>query len=179
MGTKKIVQAREIVKDIRAGMTDGELMIKYGLSAKGLASAFEKLVNSRILSVEEVYGQRISGDDTVILDDLRSLPRFYLTVTIPISEASQRDVVGKLDNISERGLGVSGIEARIGEIKSLIIPTARLLRGVENIWFEARCLWVEPNRDPSLFASGYQITQISLDDMANLRKLIKVVTFGD
>ena len=55
---KRIIQARDIVRDVRSGMTDTELMEKYELSAKGLESAFTKLVNSGTMTVGEVYGQR-------------------------------------------------------------------------------------------------------------------------
>jgi hypothetical protein len=178
MTQKRIIKAGDIIRDIRAGMTDAALMEKYKLSTRGLESAFLKLVSGGLLSVREIYGDRSAGEDTVIIDDTRSLPRFYLTVTIPIYEASEPNVVGRVDNVSERGLGVSGIQARIGETKSFVVPTAKLLKGIENIWFEARCIWVEPNRDTQLFASGYQITKILPDAMNNLRKLIKVVTFG-
>ena len=37
------------MNDIKSGMTDAELMEKYGLTAKGLASLFRKLVQAKLL----------------------------------------------------------------------------------------------------------------------------------
>lgn len=43
-GSRRIVAARQVVADIRSGMTDRELMRKYNLSNVALVSLFEKLV---------------------------------------------------------------------------------------------------------------------------------------
>ncbi len=56
--TKPVVNAKEIIKDIRSGMDDAGLMTKYKLTAKGLQSAFTKLISNRLMTVEEIYGQR-------------------------------------------------------------------------------------------------------------------------
>ncbi|MGO9566491.1 MAG: YIP1 family protein [Desulfomonilaceae bacterium] len=47
--SKQKIGAREAVNDIRSGMTDAELMKKYGLTAKGLESLFRKLVEAKLL----------------------------------------------------------------------------------------------------------------------------------
>ena len=54
--TKPIIQARQFAEDIRSGMSDFELMEKYRLSAKGIQSAFSKLLDNGIVTVEELYG---------------------------------------------------------------------------------------------------------------------------
>jgi len=48
MANKKI-DARGAVNDIKSGMQDAELMAKYHLTAKGLASLFQKLVEAKLL----------------------------------------------------------------------------------------------------------------------------------
>ncbi len=50
---KKTLSAREAVSDIRVGMTDEQLMAKYGLSAKGLASLKNKLVQAGLIMADE------------------------------------------------------------------------------------------------------------------------------
>ena len=85
MPRKKVIQAKDIVNDTRAGLMDDLLMKKYCLSATGLQSAFEKLVQSRIMTVKEIYGQpRSNGEDTVIVHDMRKLRRHFLTADVPI-----------------------------------------------------------------------------------------------
>lgn len=172
MSAKRIIEARDIVKDIRSGMSDAELMQKYGLSVKGLQSAFQKLVDNRILSVEEVYGQRSSSHDTVIINDMRSLPRHFLTVAVAIYEADRPEIRGKLRDVTERGLGITGIEARIGEIKTLVIPCRELL-DVDHIWLEAECRWTDPKESSDEWSAGFQITKISKEGLAHLRDLVR------
>lgn len=152
-------------------------MTKYGLSAKGLESAFEKLVKSRIMTAAEVYGQARSGEDTVIIDDVRSLPRHLLAIAIPIYEANRPHRKGRLRDITERGIGVLGLEARIGEVKSLVIACRGFLEA-EHIWLEAECMWAEVGKTPTQHAAGFQITKISKQDLMRLRHLIRLVALG-
>lgn len=173
---KRIVQAKDIVRDIRSGMTDPELMKKYGLSARGLESAFTKLVNNRMLTVHEIYGHpsRSGGDDTIIVDDLRRLPRHFLSVSVSIYNPSDPGRKGHLRDVTEKGIGLTGIEARIGEVKSFIIPCRDFLN-VDNIWFEAECMWIQPCEAPDEWRGGFQIRKISPKDLTHLRDLIRVL----
>jgi len=45
MDFKREIEAKELIFDIRAGMTDSQLMEKYRLTYKGLKSALQKLLN--------------------------------------------------------------------------------------------------------------------------------------
>ncbi len=47
--TARKISAKELVKDIKSGMSDAELMEKHQLSAKGLEGLFKKLVESHLL----------------------------------------------------------------------------------------------------------------------------------
>jgi outer membrane protein assembly factor BamB len=62
---KPRVNAREAVIDIRAGLSDEELMSKYGFSARGLTSLVKKLVAANLLTQEELEERRSEGDSTV------------------------------------------------------------------------------------------------------------------
>jgi hypothetical protein len=152
-------------------------MEKYNLSAKGLQSAFNKLIEKKAVTVEELYNRFTDEDDTVIIEDMRQLPRHYLTVSVPIYEPSQPGLPGQLRDITDRGLGVIGIESKVGEVKSFVIPCRKFVK-LENIWFEAECLWVNTETKDDQIIAGFQITKISGDCMDRLRKLIKYVTFG-
>ena len=177
MANKKSIKARDIVRDIRAGISDAELMDKYHLTARGLQSAFNQLIEKKAISVQELYGRPTDEEDTVIIEDMRELPRHYLTVSVPVYEPNQPQFPGQLRDITERGMGVIGIESQVGEIKSFVIPCRKLIR-LENIWFEAECLWVNTETKDDQIVAGFQITKISEDCMIRLRQLIKYVTFG-
>lgn len=51
---KMEVPAREVVADIRTGMTRADLAAKYRLSSKGLASLLSKLVRARVVRKSEI-----------------------------------------------------------------------------------------------------------------------------
>jgi len=171
--TRKI-KARDIVNDIRAGVTDADLMSKYRLSSRGLQSAFDKLVEAGAIRLEEIYGRSPSDDDTVRIDDLRDLPRHYLALAVSIFEPTRPEVKGKLREITEQGIGVIGIEARIGDTKSLVIPSGRFMEA-DRIWFEATCVWARMKGPGSESIAGFQITKISDKDLENLRQLIRLL----
>lgn len=63
--SKPKLSAKEVVQDIRSGMTDGELMGKYNLSAKGLQSAFQKLVQAGALTAAELDARTPMDQQTV------------------------------------------------------------------------------------------------------------------
>jgi Mor family transcriptional regulator len=69
---KKIVSAREILKDIKAGMDDAALMEKYRLSEKGLQSVFKKLTDAGALKQEDLDSRLTSREGTQILTDIRA-----------------------------------------------------------------------------------------------------------
>lgn len=43
------ISAKEVLKDIRAGLNDARIMEKYGLSSKGLASLYQKMARAGLL----------------------------------------------------------------------------------------------------------------------------------
>ncbi|MFC1835451.1 hypothetical protein ACFL2Q_12065 [Thermodesulfobacteriota bacterium] len=176
MAKKRVLQAKDIIADIRSGMADADLMQKYRLTSKGLQSAFTKLLNNRLVTVEEIYGQHRSlEDDTVIVDDLRLLRRHYLAVAIPIYETAFPDQAGRLRDITERGIGISGIPARLGERKAFLIP-AKDISGVESIEFEAECIWADPGTSREKWTAGFQVITITEEALQNLRELMQLLT---
>ena len=177
MRSKRIIEAKDIVRDIRSGMSDAQLMKKYDLSSKGLQSAFQKLVDNRIMTVQEVYGERYaeSGEDTIVICDLRQLPRYLLTIVVPLYDGAQPENKGVLRDISEKGLGITGLQARIGEIKSLVIVCGELFE-FSHIWLEAECRWINLEESEDRWEAGFQITKISREDLVRLKRLIGTLT---
>ena len=70
---KRKITAREVLRDIRSGLSDQDLMEKYTLSAQGLQSVFHKLVNAGVITQAEL-------DDRVPISERNSGPRaLYLS----------------------------------------------------------------------------------------------------
>lgn len=57
MSSKQRVSAREVLEDIKSGMTDARLMQKYGLSERGLESLYRKLIERKIIRPSRIDGR--------------------------------------------------------------------------------------------------------------------------
>jgi len=155
---KPVISAKDAVASIRSGMDDLALMKKYKISARGLQSLFNKLVDLGKLSVEELYEHYRLRGNVVVVEDVHKLPRHYLALSAPIFEPTHPDVKGSLLDITEKGFEVIGIEAEVGEVKTLVIPTIGFVEP-EHIWFDARCLWSKKQGPDGQPVAGFQITQ--------------------
>lgn len=62
---KRKITAREILKDIQAGADDAGLMRKYQLSAQGLQSVLNKMVQAGVIAEEELDARVPLSDRTV------------------------------------------------------------------------------------------------------------------
>jgi uncharacterized protein (DUF433 family) len=85
------VEAKDVLIDIRSGMTDAELMEKYGLSAKGLKSLFNKLGLSGLmhwLDAREVIKDLKSG-----MTDAELMSKHML------SEKALRNLFAEIDRV--------------------------------------------------------------------------------
>ena len=56
------LSAKDVVADIKAGMTRVELAKKYRLSSKGLSSLFRKLIRARAVSRSEIERLNAASD---------------------------------------------------------------------------------------------------------------------
>lgn len=177
MPEKPHVNIRTIVNDIRAGMPDYELMAKYGLSVKGLQRAFEKLVEIKAIAKNEIEGRFPSAADSIYFESMRELPRHYVVIPIPIHELGRAPKEsGMLRDITEKGVGVIGIEAKVGENKVFAIYPNEFV-SVSSFSFKAVCRWTE-ERGAEDSIAGFEITEISDDGLRELRQLIGELTFG-
>jgi hypothetical protein len=70
---KREIIVREILDDIRSGMTYSDLMSKYKLTLKGLDSAFQKLLRAGLISEEELNSGNLGYEETVNLSGLFKL----------------------------------------------------------------------------------------------------------
>jgi hypothetical protein len=177
MREKRRVSMKDVVNDIRAGMADPELMTKYNLSARGLQRTFEKLVAAGAIAESEIEGRFPSTADSLYFENMRELPRHYLVIPIPIYELGRpADVPGKLRDVTEKGVGVIGVKAKVGETKVFAIYPNEFVT-VSPFSFEAVCRWNEESGIGDLMA-GFEITRISDESLEKLRQLIEELTFG-
>lgn len=178
MEAKKLIKASEIVRDIRGGLTNLDIMEKYQLSSKGLQSLFTKLIEAKAVRNGELDGRVPLGDDTVRLDQPRVLPRNYLCVRLPVYSAENKVDEGHVNDITEKGLQVVGISATVGECKTLLLQPNGF-DDIQPFTFDALCRWFTPKTALVDDLSGFEITDISEEALEELRKLIRALTICD
>jgi hypothetical protein len=144
-GRRKI-PARNFVDDMRSGMPDSALMDKYKLTARGLHSAFRKLLAAKVIKSSELEGRQSEYDETIDVDDIRAMQRFKVEFPLPIYESDNPESGGIISNITVMGVGIKGYHTEVGDIKEFQIPADQFFQ-VDPVEFKARCRWLK--RDDS------------------------------
>ena len=179
MEPKRKIKAKEIVNDIRDGMSDSQLMEKHRLSLKGLQSVFRKLVEAKAISPRELFNRAPNvGDDTVDVTSIRLFPRDFVEVPLPICDADDPKNIGTITNVTENGLGIRGIRVATGETKTLVFFSDRLFP-VGPFALQAECRWVRNGNACGQLDSGFEITNISETGSQQLRKIVEWVALRD
>jgi anti-anti-sigma regulatory factor len=107
---KPTLSAKVILRDLANELTDSHLMKKYGLSSKGLASMYRKLLDKGLID-EEMIEQRRGPSTATIVVPVRGFDDPGRKVVIDAGEAV-RDVLNDMSNsklmakyrLSEKGL---------------------------------------------------------------------------
>ncbi|MEW6347494.1 MAG: response regulator [Thermodesulfobacteriota bacterium] len=172
------LRAADMAGDVRCGKSDADLMATYGLSPRELQRIFGELVDMGALRIEELYERSMSAGGALPFWPAE-LPKHYLTVALPIFEAGLPEVKGLFREITEKGLGITGLPTRVGDVKNLEIPTKGLIVDKDRISFTAQCRWVKSVGPERMISAGFQITDIDEESLDALRKLIRSFCLGD
>jgi|GEM_PF-5064933 len=103
--------------------------------------------------------------------------RCYPALTIPIRDLYDPAIEGYVSNISEKGVRITGIKARMSERRSFVINWSAFGESYE-VQFGAVCRWSTESAIEGL-ASGFEILRISADDRVQLGQLINSMTYCD
>jgi len=176
---KAVIKAIEFVRDLRAPMTDLQLMQKYNLSTKGLQSVFKKLVDVRAVRPDELFDRApIPAEDTADIASIRESPRKYIEIAIPICDANHLEKLGTVRDVSGKGVGVRGVEAQKAETKILVVSAEKLFP-VQPFGFRAVCRWVKRRRADGIIDSGFEITTISRKAAQEFRKIVELLSLSE
>lgn len=169
----KKIDARKMAEDIGYGMTAQELMRCYRLSPRLLRHALEQLVESQILTWDQLGKElalRMEAPDPC---EIRSEPRQVLDFDVDLFEPSRPDMVGRILEISAQGFRAMGIAAQSGEVKKLVIGGDPLGQ-VAPFGFEAQCRWSKGAAEAGNLETGFKIINISEKACGELRKLVEL-----
>ncbi len=71
---KRQIKIKEVVNDIKSGATNSQIMEKYKLSATHLQNVFQKLLNAKMLTSQEIYDREVANNAAAAAGSGRSLP---------------------------------------------------------------------------------------------------------
>ena len=118
----------------------------------------------------EAYGDGVKAGETDTTNT-RVLDRKKVYVDLGAYDANRHDRKGYVIDITSRGVGLKKVHVNSGDVIHWVI-CANEHFPVERFSFIAKCRWTSVdqfNNDP---LSGFQITRISPEDSARLRKFL-------
>ncbi len=175
MQPKRTIKAADIMRDLRSGMTVSQLIDKYNISLKALRFIFQSLLNAGMITKEELNGQAALYRGASDLKGVRNWLRTTTTFPARIYDSGSPFATGCVLDISEKGVCVKGIETVVGQVKDFIVRSDAFESGQKFV-FEGKCRWVnKENLSVKEWMAGFEITDISSLDLAELRKLIRCI----
>lgn len=187
-----------VLRDLCSGMDDTALMEKHNLSYTELRALYGEMFHSGMFgqavhqnfgrTSEPEKGKGANGSSRAGLKsssssagarklfsssekESRVFDRHGLDFVIPVYDIQFPEVHGRVRDINEEGLGVTGISAGIHDVKTLVVLGDEFGE-VAPFEFEAVCKWVKRDVADGRSLAGFRITNISEYDLQELRKLI-------
>ena len=170
--------ALKIAGDVRSGMKDSELMEKYQLSNSGLRKICQKLLAEGLLGSADIKDLKPPlNNDTSVHNERRQISRRAPSLPIMVCERGNEGVRGTVKDVTEKGLAVRGIEAEIGELKTLTI-LGDDLGLIEPFELTAECRWAGSEGCDEQSVAGFQVITISDEDLQSLRQFVDFLDLG-
>ena len=173
---KRRIVIRDFVRDVREGKTDYELMQSYDFDPLGLKNALAKMLEIKALLPSDLENRQPMPGSAEAMADRREFPRQYVLFSFPVYLADDLQSEGFVNDISERGLQVTGLEFAPGDTKSLLIRADEFAE-IYPFVFDATCRWSKKEESDGQFISGLEITNISERGIEELRNLIGLLAY--
>jgi Mor family transcriptional regulator len=174
---KVVIGINQIVEDIKAGLTKPQLMKKYRLSSRALRWVSMTLVTTRAIAWQEILDKLGTSYEELVPKNPRRARRYSLLFDCPVYEADNPGDVGQILDVADGGMRVRGIDAKAGDVKSLVVPEDRFME-FARFTFDAQCKWVR--KDPEgAFVAGFEISYISIGNLKEFQLLLHLVRFGN
>ena len=173
---KKTIKVREFLKDFRSGMADAALMAKYDLPRDGLYLVYRRLMDLKAIRADELFGDSTLRSPAVSPVTVREFERYCLDFELAVYEADSPGNRGVVRDLTEKGVGLSGISCSRGDQKLLVVSPDKFM-AIEPFVFGAECVWSEMELDTRMSLSGFKINEISDDDLSRLRQLLGLLSF--
>jgi uncharacterized protein (DUF433 family) len=164
--------AEKIAGDVRSGMKDSELMEKYQLSDSALQKICQRLLTEGFLEPDEIKGIKpLLNNGASVFSERRQISRRAPSMQIMVRDQKNESLSGTVKDVTEKGLAVRGLEAGVGELKTLAI-LGDDLGLIDPFELSAECRWVGSERSNGESVAGFQVIAISDQDLRNLQQFV-------
>jgi len=174
---KVVININQIVEDITSGLTKAQLMRKYRLSPRALRWVSMTLITSGSIAWQDIIDKLGTTYEELVPKNPRRAKRYPLLFDCRIYEAGNSEVLGKVRDIAERGLGVRGIHAKVGDVKTLVVSEDDFME-FARFTFDAECRWITKEPEGGLVA-GFEICHMSMGNLKEFQLLLHLVRFGN
>lgn len=118
-------------------------------------------------------------DDTLndSWDNRRRFKRKYMLFKIPAYDAKTRRFLGLVQDVTEGGVQLFGVQVETGAHMTIIIQASDYIRS-SPLRFEAVCRWTSRENPHGYYVSGFEISSISDEAREGLLRLIEFVALG-
>ncbi len=92
MENRRTIEASDLVDDLRARMTDVQLMAKYSLSAQDLGNIYQQLIEAKAVLRGEIYGRFPFLHDSVNLENIHTISGNLPALPLPVYTSQEVNV---------------------------------------------------------------------------------------
>jgi len=171
MQQHKRINGKEVLADIRSGMTEFDLKAKYQLSSKGLEKLFRRLMDTRLIDRLELYQRFPVYKKSMESLGERSQPRARLSVPVLAYDINS-SAIGVIRDISMNGLRIAGLKSQAGDVRTFQIPVDMFIN-TDPLLVIAKCRWMKLRDGMHKHAiAGFEVINISERDSSVLRTFL-------
>jgi hypothetical protein len=171
--TRRRISARQVVEDIRSGIAVTELLHKYKLTSNELRRLLDKLLHSRLMNQRELESWSTLNHEITVIRGVRQDARLTIDFPLRVQDCDHPYKQGIVRDLSRRGIGVLGINAKVGETRTLVVRLNGLA-DCSSVRFEAKCRWVSQMEAVGQEClAGFEITGIDSAALKELRKVLR------
>ncbi|MEW6532075.1 MAG: PilZ domain-containing protein [Thermodesulfobacteriota bacterium] len=174
MAGNRTIKANDVIRDIKSRLSATELMRRYKLSPRQVEAILKEL-EKKATRPADLYPRSWSTKHRLCGDRTRTRARHEVHMRLPVLDLNFPAIEGLVKDISPRGVKVLGIEVQLGQERCLLIRPDETL-GIKPILFDARCRWVSRKGQGQLWEAGFQIEDISEENLRHFEMLIETIT---
>lgn len=178
MRQKLRIDSQAILQDIRSGLGDVPIMEKHGLSPRLYRRILETLRANRSATFADVESRMQACTMQLKGNEKRATIRNYILYQMTVCNANEPGITGILNDISEAGLQVSGMDVQVDDLVTLMIGSDGF--NVHSPFILAAiCRWVDRKKNSRALTAGFEITSILGHGERELRKLVDALALSD